>query len=640
MLETKSGENTNPNSTLIALKPRQVMLAEQNAKKTMTKNDHNKTLTLKPNQKAPLLHSVLRYLEHNCFSKALKRLLSEAQIEDDSWKTCSMDLEDMYCKYLETCGHADVNFNTYKEQELLKDAITKKDGDTNCAASEKTISKKKKKKSDESDVNAAADQSGAAEKINQSTNMCEKIAANDLVIESKRKSKRILDSLGQAEQVSSEALKKHVDDTGCELQMDESNIKCKGNKKKKSTLASGSLDGSVEQEKLDSLPEAMDLVSSKGDNIIDSESKVKSRDKKKKNKLNVVSHAEHVEEPGVENKQGAMAEKLVDGDVEQEKIESLSGAMDLASSKGDNIIDSESNVKSRDKKKKKNKVTVISHAENVEEPGLEDKQGATAEKLVDDSALGNIPDIPLEGNKVKTKDRKRKKDGAVSQEFMEAIDKENPIINESTKEWFQTPENAANKEKKHSKKRKRLASVEHEHQPVEEVATEDSKRRKTEGLEEAKSNEQITKVNPILGGDGHAGEESKGEIGQVGRDDLKKALYKHAIGKLEKNGEEKSALQKTTMKERNGSAEPKTVNAFQRVKVDEVEFADDRLQNNSYWAKGGAEIGYGAKAQEVLGQVRGRDFRHEKTKKKRGSYRGGQIDLQSHSVKFNYSDEE
>jgi hypothetical protein len=35
-----------------------------------------------------------------------------------------------------------------------------------------------------------------------------------------------------------------------------------------------------------------------------------------------------------------------------------------------------------------------------------------------------------------------------------------------------------------------------------------------------------------------------------------------------------------------------------------------------------------------------RDFRHEKTKKKRGTYRGGQIDLQSHSVKFNYSDEE
>lgn len=88
------------------------------------------------------------------------------------------------------------------------------------------------------------------------------------------------------------------------------------------------------------------------------------------------------------------------------------------------------------------------------------------------------------------------------------------------------------------------------------------------------------------------------------------------------------------------SHEPKTVNAFQRVKIEEVKFVDERLQDNSYWALDETGSGYGAKAQEVLGQVRGRDFRHEKTKKKRGSYRGGQIDLNSHSVKFNYSDEE
>ncbi|KAI4376413.1 hypothetical protein MLD38_014178 [Melastoma candidum] len=103
--------------------------------------------------------------------------------------------------------------------------------------------------------------------------------------------------------------------------------------------------------------------------------------------------------------------------------------------------------------------------------------------------------------------------------------------------------------------------------------------------------------------------------------------------------EEKSANQKS-MKKQNGSAEPTSVKAFQRVKVEEVVFSDERLKDNSYWAKDGAETGYGAKAQEVLGQVRGRGFRHEKTKKKRGSYRGGMIDMHSHSVKFNYSDEE
>eukprot|EP00850_Spirogloea_muscicola_P022951 SM000319S12279 [mRNA] locus=s319:64026:67517:- [translate_table: standard] len=88
--------------------------------------------------------------------------------------------------------------------------------------------------------------------------------------------------------------------------------------------------------------------------------------------------------------------------------------------------------------------------------------------------------------------------------------------------------------------------------------------------------------------------------------------------------------------------------AFQRVDPTQVEFKDPRLKDNSYWAKargatadcGGADVGWGAKAQEVLGTVRGKNFRHEKTKKKRGSYRGGAIDLQSHSIKFADSDEE
>lgn len=31
--------------------------------------------------------------------------------------------------------------------------------------------------------------------------------------------------------------------------------------------------------------------------------------------------------------------------------------------------------------------------------------------------------------------------------------------------------------------------------------------------------------------------------------------------------------------------QPKTINAFQRVKIDEVVFTDDKLKDNSYWAK-------------------------------------------------------
>ncbi|KAK0571979.1 hypothetical protein LWI29_024354 [Acer saccharum] len=146
-------------------------------------------------------------------------------------------------------------------------------------------------------------------------------------------------------------------------------------------------------------------------------------------------------------------------------------------------------------------------------------------------------------------------------------------------------------------RKKRLASEENNSQPIDKNEVEESKRRKTKGSEEQKGSEQVTEVNATPGN-----------------------------SNIEKG--EKSASHKSIKKQANGSAEPNTIKAFQRVKVDDVVFTDERLKDNSYWAKDGAEIGYGAKAQEVLGQVRGRDFRHEKTKKKRGSYRGGLIDLQ------------
>uniref|UniRef100_A0A5B7A6G3 Srp40 C-terminal domain-containing protein n=2 Tax=Davidia involucrata TaxID=16924 RepID=A0A5B7A6G3_DAVIN len=598
MLETKSNGNTNPNSTLIALKPRQVMLAELNTKMTTTtkKKDHKKTLTLKPDQKALLLHSVLRYVERNGYSKTLKRFLSEAEIENDSWKACSLDLEDMYCKYLETCSHADTNLSTYKEKELQMDGMTKIDGDSNCAAPERTASKKKKKKSDENNRNTDADQSGASDKLTESAKNSKGTLANDMVTEAnvkskeKKKRKKISDSLDQTEQVSSEK------------------------EKKKSDNLSDSPD-QTEQVNSEALQKPAEAVVSE---LQMNESTKKHKDKKKK-KSNVISES-------------------LDGNLEQEQLDSLPGITEEKSK------DSEAKAKTKDKKKK-NKPGTISVVENIEQCGLKDKQGLIADQLVS-SALENTSDIQLEKKKVVSKDKKRKKEGSVCERLFGGVgvvvDKESPITIDSTKECFQISEDVTTKEKKGSKKRKRLASDGNEYQPAEEVAVEESKRRKTEGMEESKSSEQTTKVDAIPGGDGRAGEENKEENGQIGckESTFFKQLDEHANGKLEKNGGEKSAAQKTIRKQCNGSAEPKTVNAFQRVRVDEVVFPDERLQDNSYWAKDGAEIGYGAKAQEVLGQVRGRDFRHEKTKKKRGSYRGGQIDLQSHSVKFNYSDED
>ena len=67
------------------------------------------------------------------------------------------------------------------------------------------------------------------------------------------------------------------------------------------------------------------------------------------------------------------------------------------------------------------------------------------------------------------------------------------------------------------------------------------------------------------------------------------------------------------------------------------------IADNSYEGTFG-ETGYGTKASEKLLQVRGKRFQHEKTKRKRSfngfSKQGGQINLQSFSTKFKYSDDE
>ncbi|ORZ18587.1 SRP40, C-terminal domain-domain-containing protein [Absidia repens] len=85
----------------------------------------------------------------------------------------------------------------------------------------------------------------------------------------------------------------------------------------------------------------------------------------------------------------------------------------------------------------------------------------------------------------------------------------------------------------------------------------------------------------------------------------------------------------------NGKRQPGT--PFQRVRPEEVTFDDDRLRDNTYVSKGGSdEQSYGWKAHQDLIKTRGDKFRAEKNKKKRGSYRGGQISMESHSIKFNF----
>lgn len=87
-----------------------------------------------------------------------------------------------------------------------------------------------------------------------------------------------------------------------------------------------------------------------------------------------------------------------------------------------------------------------------------------------------------------------------------------------------------------------------------------------------------------------------------------------------------------------GTTPGSAAKAFQRVKADDW-LGKKGSWDNSYEGTFGA-AGWGFKAQQVLGKVRGKDFRHEKTKKKRGSYRGGAIDPSAVcSYKFDSDDD-
>ncbi|KAL8149429.1 uncharacterized protein LOC141700622 isoform X2 [Apium graveolens] len=465
MLKATSNVKSNPISpSLLAFKPRQVVLAEHHRTKTI-KMSKSKTMSLTEEQKTCLLHSVIKYLENNALSKTLKRILSEAQIKGEEWKSVSVDLEDLFRKYSDTCIQDETTATTINNQELQAEG-NNKDNLGSGAVLNEVVKKKKKKRSEKITV---VDQPDTVEKeVAKSTKTSEELSEDIVLIES---------------------------------------AKVKGKKKDKK-----SSDDADKSEQVQSLADtAVDEV------------------------------------------------KMTD--------------------------------KIKDKKKKK------SRFDNV---GQEDKD--------------SMKDV-VEQSKDKS-----------------------------------TAARDVEKEKKSSKKRKRLVSDENEIQSDINEAGEESKPKKVKGSEKSKKKDKSTRV----GGN----EESEKENSRVANIDSSKTSKKvpdelengdlenankvqidHSNGDIEKSGY-KSSNQKSSKKQQNGSAEPKTVNAFQRVKIDEVEFADEKLQDNSYWAKSGAEIGYGAKAQEVLGQVRGRDFRHEKTKKKRGSYRGGMIDLQSHSVKFNYSDED
>lgn len=114
------------------------------------------------------------------------------------------------------------------------------------------------------------------------------------------------------------------------------------------------------------------------------------------------------------------------------------------------------------------------------------------------------------------------------------------------------------------------------------------------------------------------------------------------VKKEDVKSEMKSKKQKTESIEVEET--PKKMNVekkpFQRVDPAKVEFLDERLRTNDYLES--KPSSYGDKAYAALAPTKGADFRKEKNKKKKGTYKGGQINTSTvHSIKFsNSSDDE
>ncbi|CAI9108420.1 OLC1v1008007C6 [Oldenlandia corymbosa var. corymbosa] len=258
-------------------------------------------------------------------------------------------------------------------------------------------------------------------------------------------------------------------------------------------------------------------------------------------------------------------------------------------------------LKGKEKKQRRDKETLTEDGGNKKKKKTEN----------DEDVKSSVPDVKQDDSLKEPADKKKKKKKSEltseSQEENGTLDSDRTEAKEKKKgkkdSLVEASDNGAEvfvKAQSHatldaetdnkSKKRKRSASDESNETQTEVV--EDFKKRKTEGLKEAEVNGET--------------KEDNGTGSQLKTPKPTKEFDESEKGSLMSNGVGKFSDKKSAKKLRNGSAEPKTVNAFQRVKVDAVEFADERLQDNSYWAKGGAETGYGAKAQEILGQVKGR----------------------------------
>jgi len=253
-----------------------------------------------------------------------------------------------------------------------------------------------------------------------------------------------------------------------------------------------------------------------------------------------------------------------------------------------------------------------------------------------------VEDAVEDDVKPKKKKKKSKKDEVVDNEVVAAV-AEQPVVTKA-----ETPIKADEPEKtKKKKKSKKDETVETVVEPTAEEPAEvkpESMNNVEESVEDKP--EKTKKKKKSKKDKTAAAEETTPEPETTTVETESTTVEKETTDSTEETTETvadentESEDTKTTDSEQTEVAKTKKLkknDSFRRV-ISENVFVPNDKADNSFEAKIGARGDWGEKANADLKFTKGKSFRHEKTKKKRGSYRGGNINVSVNSIKF--SDDE
>ncbi|CAD6266909.1 unnamed protein product [Miscanthus lutarioriparius] len=534
--------------------------------------------------RAAVVASVAAFLESAGLPRTLAALQSEAGLEAATWGSSQVNLEELVAKFLESSNSTPV------AAVLGSNEQDKENGDT---AGE--VSKKKKRSGTEAgEPEIKVSEPSAHEKPSENIGHEAK--------EKKQKKKKDKGDPSAANAASSEATETVKNDDQ-KLDVDGEAKEKKQKKDKGDPSAVDAVTG-----------EATETVKNDGQKFdVDGEAKEKKQKKKKKDKSDP-SAADAVSDEATETVKND--DQKIDGkkkSKKQGKDDDVEARLEKAESAIINKFEAAERVNGDGNESREEKPKSQNDGADESSGAVEKKKKKKKEKsAVETSEKTNAGSAPAEADGAKGK---------------------NGVV-ETAKD---------DNEKKAKKKRKKSNPEENVQVEVKEAAGKDPVLKPDDanksGMDVDEDRQGKSSNENAVAGKKRKLEDVEGSIVPVTpKEDSSTANQSLSNGFAEDKTNEDSNIKPS--KRQKKSSEPKSVTPFQRIQVDSVTFADERLQDNSYWAKGGADTGYGAKAQEILGQVRGRGFRHEKTKKKRGTYRGGQIDLQTHSIKFENSDDE